>query len=106
LEAQEEAMLVIYVLCFAAVILVLIAGVPVIERSTRLIHPLAPEQEQAYRFFEEARRSIDKFRRRRYTILRKSILDLSDIVRRTIVLDSMSSIYLQHWHGQPGARSC
>ena len=42
---------------------VLVMGVPLMERLLRRIWPLTRKQEEAERFREQARRSIDKFRR-------------------------------------------
>jgi hypothetical protein len=52
-----------YVLLLIGLIFVLVAGVPLMERLLRWIRPLTPKQEEAHRFLEEARRSLDKFRR-------------------------------------------
>jgi hypothetical protein len=41
----------------------LVLGIPLIERLLRRIWPLTPKQEEAEHFREQARRSIDKFRR-------------------------------------------
>jgi len=38
-------------------------GVPLMDRLWRRVRPLTPEQEQAEHFREQARRSIDRFRR-------------------------------------------
>ena len=43
--------------------IVLALGVPLMERLLRWIRPLTPQQEEAERFREQARRSIDRFRR-------------------------------------------
>jgi hypothetical protein len=43
--------------------IVLALGVPFMERLLRRIHPLTPRQEEAEYFREQARRSIDRFRR-------------------------------------------
>jgi hypothetical protein len=42
---------------------VLVVGIPLAERLIRRIWPLTPKQEEAERFRQQARRSIDKFRR-------------------------------------------
>jgi uncharacterized membrane-anchored protein YhcB (DUF1043 family) len=52
-----------YILLLIALIFVLVVGVPLMERLLRWIRPLTPKQEEAHRFLEEARRSLDKFRR-------------------------------------------
>ena len=52
-----------YILLLIGLILVLVIGVPLMERLLRWIRPLTPKQEEAHRFLEEARRSLDKFRR-------------------------------------------
>ena len=52
-----------YILLLIALIFVLVVGVPLMERLLRWIKPLTPKQEEAHRFLEEARRSLDKFRR-------------------------------------------
>lgn len=41
--------------------IVLALGVPLVERLLRRIKPLTPKQEEAERFREQARRSIDRF---------------------------------------------
>jgi hypothetical protein len=41
--------------------IVLTLGVPFMERLLRWIRPLTPKQEQAERFREQARRSLDRF---------------------------------------------
>jgi hypothetical protein len=51
-----------FLLCLFGAILVLVFGVPLMERLLRRLRPLTPKQEEAHRFHEEARRSIDKFR--------------------------------------------
>jgi hypothetical protein len=43
--------------------IVIALGVPLMERLVRRIWPMTPEQEEADRFREQARRSIDRFRR-------------------------------------------
>ncbi len=43
-------------------VVVLVLGVPLMERLVRRIWPLTPKQEEAEHFREQARRSIDKFR--------------------------------------------
>ena len=52
-----------YVLAAIGAGVVLILGIPLMERLVRRIWPLTPKQEEAERFREQARRSIDKFRR-------------------------------------------
>jgi uncharacterized membrane-anchored protein YhcB (DUF1043 family) len=52
-----------YVLLLIGLIFVLAVGVPLMERLLRWIRPLTPKQEEAHRFLEQARRSLDKFRR-------------------------------------------
>jgi len=51
-----------YVLAAIGAGVVLILGIPLMERLVRRIWPLTPKQEEAERFREQARRSIDKFR--------------------------------------------
>jgi hypothetical protein len=51
------------VLAAIGVIAVLALGVPLMERLIRRIWPLTPKQEEAEHFREQARRSIDRFRR-------------------------------------------
>jgi len=51
------------VLVAIGVIAVLALGVPLMERLVRRIWPLTPKQEEAEHFREQARRSIDRFRR-------------------------------------------
>jgi hypothetical protein len=41
--------------------IVLALGVPLMERLLRRIRPLTPKQEDAERFREQARRSLDRF---------------------------------------------
>jgi hypothetical protein len=41
--------------------IVLALGVPLMERLLRRIRPLTPKQEDAERFREKARRSLDRF---------------------------------------------
>jgi hypothetical protein len=43
--------------------LILVLGVPSIERLMGRIRPLTPRQEEAEHFRRQARRSIDRFRR-------------------------------------------
>jgi hypothetical protein len=43
--------------------IVLALGVPLMERLLRRIRPLTPRQEEAERFREQARRSLDRFLR-------------------------------------------
>jgi hypothetical protein len=43
--------------------IVLVLGIPLIERLVRRVWPLTPKQEEAEHFREQARRSIDKYRR-------------------------------------------
>jgi hypothetical protein len=52
-----------YVLAAIGAGVVLILGIPLMERLVGRIWPLTPKQEEAERFREQARRSIDKFRR-------------------------------------------
>jgi hypothetical protein len=42
--------------------IVLVLGIPLIERLVRRVWPLTPKQEEAEHFREQARRSIDKYR--------------------------------------------
>jgi hypothetical protein len=51
-----------YVLAAIGAGVVLILGIPLMERLVRRIWLLTPKQEEAERFREQARRSIDKFR--------------------------------------------
>jgi hypothetical protein len=51
------------VLAAIGVVAVLALGVPLMERLVRRIWPLTPRQEEAEHFREQARRSIDRFRR-------------------------------------------
>jgi hypothetical protein len=53
----------IYTIALIGLIVVLALGVPLMERLVRRIWPLTPKQEEAQRFLESARRSIDRFRR-------------------------------------------
>ena len=53
----------IYVLTIIGVGIVLVLGIPLMERLVRRIWPLTPKQEEAEHFRQQARRSIDKFRR-------------------------------------------
>jgi hypothetical protein len=55
--------MIVYVLCAAGIIVALVAGIPLMERLLHWIKPLTPEQQERRRFLEEARRSIDRFRR-------------------------------------------
>jgi hypothetical protein len=41
--------------------LVLALGIPLMERLLRRIRPLTPRQEEAERFRQQARRSLDRF---------------------------------------------
>ena len=41
--------------------IVLALGIPLMERLLRRIRPLTPKQEEAERFREQARRSLDRF---------------------------------------------
>ena len=50
-----------YILAAIGAGLVLALGVPLMERLLRRIKPLTPRQEEAERFREQARRSIDRF---------------------------------------------
>jgi hypothetical protein len=43
--------------------IVLALGVPLMERLLRWIRPLSPRQEEAERFRQQARRSLDRFPR-------------------------------------------
>jgi len=43
--------------------IVLALGVPLMERLLRWIRPLTPQQEEAERFRQQARRSLDRFPR-------------------------------------------
>jgi hypothetical protein len=52
-----------YALVFIGLVVVLALGVPVMERLVRRIWPLTPKQEEAVRFLDSARKSIDRFRR-------------------------------------------
>jgi len=52
-----------YILAAIGVGIFLVLGIPLIERLVRRLWPLTPKQEEAERFREQARRSIDKFRR-------------------------------------------
>jgi hypothetical protein len=51
------------VLLVIGTILIFAFGVPLMEWLMNRIRPLTPEQEEARRFAEEARRRIDRFRR-------------------------------------------
>jgi hypothetical protein len=55
--------MIFYVIALIGVVVVLALGVPLMERLVRRIWPLTPKQEEAERFREAARRSIDRFRR-------------------------------------------
>ena len=52
-----------YTLLIIGAVIILVAGIPVIEWLMNRIRPLTPEQEEAPRRLREARRSYDKFRR-------------------------------------------
>ena len=54
----------IYALSAIGLVIVIALGVPFMERLLRHIWPLTPKQEEAEHFREQARRSIDRFRRR------------------------------------------
>jgi hypothetical protein len=41
--------------------IVLAVGIPLMERLLRSIRPLTPRQEEAERFRQQARRSLDRF---------------------------------------------
>jgi len=41
--------------------IVLVLGIPLMERLLRRIRPLTPRQEEAERFRQQARRSLDRF---------------------------------------------
>jgi hypothetical protein len=43
--------------------ILLVLGVPLMERLLRWIRPLSPQLEEAEYFRQQARRSIDRFRR-------------------------------------------
>ena len=51
------------VLLFAGVIVALGVGLPLMRLLINRVWPMTPEQEEAERFREQARRSIDRFRR-------------------------------------------
>jgi hypothetical protein len=41
--------------------IVLALGIPLVERLLKRIRPMTPKQEEAERFREQARRSLDRF---------------------------------------------
>jgi hypothetical protein len=52
-----------YTLLIIGAVIILVAGIPVIEWLMNRIRPLTPEQEERRRRLREARRSYDRFRR-------------------------------------------
>ncbi len=52
-----------YMLAAIGACIFLVVGIPLMERLVRRVWPLTPKQEEAERFREQARRSIDRFRR-------------------------------------------
>jgi hypothetical protein len=52
-----------YTLAAVGAGIILVFGIPLMERLLRWGRPLTPEQEQAEHFRQQARRSIDRFRR-------------------------------------------
>lgn len=52
-----------YALAVIAAVVALAVGVPLMERLLRWIRPLTPKQEEAEHFRQQARRSLDRFRR-------------------------------------------
>lgn len=52
----------IYILAAIGAGIVLVLGIPLMDRLLRRIWPLTPKQEEAEHFRQQARRSIDRFR--------------------------------------------
>ena len=52
-----------YAIVLIGLAVVLALGVPLMERLVRRIWPLTPNQQEAERFLDSARRSIDRYRR-------------------------------------------
>ena len=52
-----------YTLLIIGAVIILVAGIPVIEWLMNRIRALTPEQEERRRRLREARRSYDRFRR-------------------------------------------
>jgi hypothetical protein len=52
-----------YTLAVIGTGIVLVLGVPLMERLLRWIRPLTPKQEEAEHFRRQARRSLDRFLR-------------------------------------------
>jgi len=50
-----------YTLAAVGAGIVLALGIPLMERLLRRIRPLTPRQEEAERFRQQARRSLDRF---------------------------------------------
>lgn len=55
--------MVTFILAAVGACIVVILGVPLMERLLRRIWPLTSKQEEAEHFRQRARRSIDRFRR-------------------------------------------
>jgi hypothetical protein len=53
----------LYVLLAAGALIVLGVGLPLMQRLINRVWPMTPQQEEAERFREQARRSIDRYRR-------------------------------------------
>jgi hypothetical protein len=62
-SAGGDQPMITYTLAAIGAGIVLVLGIPLMERLLRIIWPLTPKQEEAERLRKQARRSIDKFLR-------------------------------------------
>ena len=53
--------MIIYTLAAIGAGVILVLGIPLMERLVRRIRPLSPRQEEAEHFRQQARRSLDRF---------------------------------------------
>lgn len=55
--------MIIYVIVAIGFVLIMTLGIPLMERLVRRIWPLTTKQEEAEHYLQQARRSIDRYRR-------------------------------------------